>query len=1313
MNLHLDNDSSMLPNDTLRYVLNGVFKQSGQLENENGNTLLNSLDNSDVETINGNIIGKIIIDNNRVVLFLDSNRIVEYNELTNTFGTLVSHNGLNFNYKYPIQGVYKFWKGCEDVIYWNDGLNPDRFYIMSRPEFHLDESNNFVLNSTNLIPLVPTFTSSVTKFGKANLEDGYYDYVLEFVDDFGNSIYKTPIQKIGFLNSSFKIKVNTDIKYNVKVYVLHDGNAYKADILNNEVLITDLNIMEQVDIGSVFIKINNFSVSNFMEISNKRLIRGNLKSDEEKYQSFREYAETIRPKLVAELSDDPCETLPSGEILDFGIVYIMENGNETPVFHIPNIENPEPIDSANCIIQDTYVEKNITLTWTPTGAEHTLTVGGGLSANYKITILQRDKTDYLLTTNNASTVQFQYNPKMPCYIIINGETSTEKGYFFEGYISPDITTIKVKKFTTKSTLNSNQYVAPTSLDIPGGVLESDFGPYFLNMTYSDPEIWCGDVGDFWKNSNGNTVSLYRTPQRSLAVPLKHEDKFVKLGVKFDEVNYPEGVVNHYFVYRSYNSVVDSGYTVNENLNLTPEHLIPEYQGLPLASYGSNRYLKYISPSVLINQEHSSDYLIPALRFDYSSKVDKDNTYDGLFEAALPYNEQLLTKTSIYDFNKATIIDHSFNTVKIHSENNTLPRDRSIKENDSFSNSVQFISVAEQISAGNVNYVYKYNFIDNNKMFKDYVTLSNIGENISFRGDTYLYDKELFNISELTFFSKTIDNYIEKTVDKVIKNEKLNNFVTAYVKINTKINPTLLLTRAIWTSAQNDDPINAYCQLYRGLSFESKVDFRLLKSIDNVSNYGSVTKLVASITEPYENKKKLKSEISSERYELKPQVVFEQQHFEFPKFYDYCSTCINCYPQRLVWSEISFAEQSIDNFRMYKPNNYIDLPGKRGPVRAFNEKDGKLIVRMTDGCFILPLSQPSIQFDNVSAYLGTGEFLSLPEQEYNPTELGYGGQTYKTSYINCEAGLFWADEADGSIYGFTNTIIKLDSNCGLWIKDSYRLFNIKHSMFKTYFTYDNYLKRLIIHRKVYEGVRVHNITSELIDGFVEFNGVDLITVRFPELINRSFTISYSFLSNGFISFHSYLPKEMFYLNNNFYTQSDVVDDYRIHKHTSISIDGTQQTNKNKYYGTQSDFIVETVKKESGPIGLQAVYFKTINNRNEENTFNKIWVYNQKESTGICDLSLDTYVPWSNTIKPVLYNSGFYKVNQLYSLIENLPISVRENYLDFYVDKTPNGLDLTMPLYIQSGLKDLYFNVRLIYTGDKELVYMTTFINSVKY
>jgi len=399
----------------------------------------------------------------------------------------------------------------------------------------------------------------------------------------------------------------------------------------------------------------------------------------------------------------------------------------------------------------------------------------------------------------------------------------------------------------------------------------------------------------------------------------------------------------------------------------------------------------------------------------------------------------------------------------------------------------------------------------------------------------------------------------------------------------------------------------------------------------------------------------------------------------PFNFDYCSKCLTKYPNRLVWSPKSFTEQITDNFRINLVNDFLTVGESKGEITNIHYEKNRLLTWTEDSVFLLTPNPRVINTDVDTAYVGTGDFLGVPAVEFSQVDHGYGGCQSRLAIVNTEQGVVWADQKAGKIFAFNGQIVEL--NKGIY---SYLRSNLEGDIgdFNLMLSYDPYYSRVIVHKKQFSN------TGQLDPK----DGSTLIA-------NESWTMSYSFKYNSWVSWHTWHPKTMFADRDQFYTTLN----NSVYRHTS--------NNYNNFYGIQGKFQIEYVDKQALTSDLDTiVYYAT---PSDYPTFSEFIVYNDNQSTGIQELQEDNgyYPAWNNMIKIVTSSQDNYRINGIRNLNTAKPTTtsnwsdIQSEYTDDqgYIDKLPANIDYTINQWKLEPLRHKYFQIRLISDTNEQIVF----------
>jgi len=334
MKLNLTTSPIKQPEGTTRYALNVV----SDLEHQGSDS--NELGNIECVNLPSEVNGIIPISRNLFVVFCLDNSIQLVDTSNCTVTQVIQHNDFNFDANYPITGTARVVRGCENIVYWHDHLNRDRFYNIDRPEKFLT-GGVFDITKTefNSDIVHPTITTSILDNG-GKLEYGTYNFAIEFLTSNEDSIFVSPVDinytpilykgQEGALNISTNLPEvggkplsNKSIKITItnipedavlaRIVVFRNitnGLATDAHVVGDLLTVsrTTLEYVYRgfnVDNGDYLTDKNSYLVPKAIYQSslngiqvNNRLVRYNLKESIRDYSTYQSYASKICSKYV-------------------------------------------------------------------------------------------------------------------------------------------------------------------------------------------------------------------------------------------------------------------------------------------------------------------------------------------------------------------------------------------------------------------------------------------------------------------------------------------------------------------------------------------------------------------------------------------------------------------------------------------------------------------------------------------------------------------------------------------------------------------------------------------------------------------------------------------------------------------------------------------------------------------------------------------------------------------------------------------------------------------------------------------------------
>lgn len=1275
--LFLDCEPEVQPNGTYRYMINQVDDSStgaqGASVSEQGNEI--------AIILGGRLLGSRTIERYKHILFTNDNAISLFNSRDNTLEVLVQLDDFNFG---PIvKCEHRIFNGCEDVIYFYDNVNPDRQFNINRPNNYKTD-NVFDVNKFNLNPdaFFPSIDAEVFPSG-GSLELGKYFFAVQVVDESENIVYTSQLEggvsitddedgglniatnlpQIGGIsksNKSVRLRVTNigDYPY-VRLVVFRaataDGITFDSFRVGQLYAVTD-GVSEFTFTGynptqDVFVTPQEIIVPRARYQKSKAhtqvdsiLLRANLTETVRDYSNYQKFASKIKAEYIT--TDVPKSTSEvitelGGEVKAYGVCYVHEDGTISPPCHIPGrvaVDDdllPINIDFAVFSGEDLFLEVDLS-------HQHVDIVWSEITINYTYSlpvdssnITMPDGVVVNTGTTGSVTHVLQYIDTFPTELTFqfNAVIGNANYEILTGLYVPSTVTLEVGKLSSSS-------VVPV-WKVQSTASNGNLGYYETEEIYTNPPNFCGE--DYWGvDSEGN--SLYGTnvryhviPDRSTE-PLMLGDKLRKIGVKFTNIEYPsDDIIGHFFVSNvreAVNSlVVGKGLTVNYN---------HENMNHPLYNYEQGRYFQNVSGSQItsnnlnhfINNESlfnkaliKGQYVLKEGLFTIN-KFERDYNYNNYFDNTLPYRD-----LALYEKNH-DVADYSTTT-----RTTVAIKDAYLLNSQS---SYRGIKNSSQSSFFNV--LSLNNYIDNTfkyvsvREFKTvfqsvwnirYRRIGNLNQNLIFNGDAFISKTDITNISWLSVSRPFLAQNTIKYEFELIR----NLYTESTINSNYRHGGT--------------DSCNTYWT-----PFVSIPDFIINKVIEEV-----------------DNKPIAKNSICKEFYGYNRDYSFVNKFNTFIPLlftHNFCSDCLGLYPTRIIFSEKSFNEDQVDNYRVFLANNYVDLPANTGEIVSMNYYNGKLVVRTTNSCFFLQPNPQQLQLSETTAYIGTGDFLSLPPQELNVTDIGYAGQQGVISEVITENGLIWVDALRGKVYKLTDKLDEI-SRKGLyhWFKNNLPTDAV--------LTYDPEYERVLI-------------------------------------TANDYTLSYSFKQQGWKSFHSYVPERYFYNGDTFFS----VVDNGVWKHQSnkycVFYDRSASTGVEFTFPNPKAFGVSSVQyyAKTQVYNPSTQQWEDVNNI----TFDKGWVFNSNQSSGLFDITVNNTqygnVAFSNVTKHVTLTDKVYKLSGVYNLATSSAIFSRLNSYDII----PVNIDVNLPQYQLAPFRDKFIRVRLLFTNPDYRI-ITNVVDTLKY
>lgn len=373
-----------------------------------------------------------------------------------------------------------------------------------------------------------------------------------------------------------------------------------------------------------------------------------------------------------------------------------------------------------------------------------------------------------------------------------------------------------------------------------------------------------------------------------------------------------------------------------------------------------------------------------------------------------------------------------------------------------------------------------------------------------------------------------------------------------------------------------------------------------------------------------------------------------------------------FPERIIRSQVEKVEDSgINDWRTFPVNNYYEMPKNRGPIINIKSDGYNIIINQLYSLF-RTRGKIEIATTGGTATLGAGDLFEFPPQELLATEEGYAGCQHQFSCLLTKAGYFFIDAEQGKVYLLSDGLKEISSEG-----------NFRYFLTAFINTLDNPL--------------INNGITVGYDG--DYNRI-LLTNN-----NTGFTYSYSIDLENWVSFHDYLPNQMFHTRDNLYSSHN--NSYYIHN---------DKIKKGIYYGdTVNPFYIIPTFNE--PVGINKYTFvvkwtmeirKLDGSNQRDESLTHLFMWNSFQATNEVSLTVFKNLIFQayNTRKA----AGIWKFNRFRDLVV-------DNTQLFVLNNSPilSNIDTSKSLQLKRRFIDHWLNVKFMYDnkpidGEQRNVYL---------
>lgn len=393
-------------------------------------------------------------------------------------------------------------------------------------------------------------------------------------------------------------------------------------------------------------------------------------------------------------------------------------------------------------------------------------------------------------------------------------------------------------------------------------------------------------------------------------------------------------------------------------------------------------------------------------------------------------------------------------------------------------------------------------------------------------------------------------------------------------------------------------------------------------------------------------------------------------------YDPNKVCITSHENRVIYSDQG-------SYFKYRANNYYDFPVADGKLVSIESiENEKALVRLTNTIKVFN-AFITLQSSADSVYVGSNGIFAQKPIEFAKTFLGYAGTQHET-IKHTEFGHIWADAKRGQVFN----LLPNASNLEEISKDGVRNWFMENLPFKIKryipnipdteldnaykglglsMGYDKRYKRFFLTKHDYIPLNPKIVWNESLKE-LQLNG-QTVNIRNKNLFcDASWTISYSFFTKTWVSFHSFKPN--YYIEGIDYFLTGINNNSNTNGVSSIWIHNAQQKSFQVYYGVLYPFVIETVAKSelferqynSASYNCEMRVYRNNYNWSRDDTkipFNKAIIYTDNQCSGLLqfekhnrnDLSLVGIYPKKQKDKWICEISNSeddWRFNQFYDL-----------------------------------------------------------------
>lgn len=354
-----------------------------------------------------------------------------------------------------------------------------------------------------------------------------------------------------------------------------------------------------------------------------------------------------------------------------------------------------------------------------------------------------------------------------------------------------------------------------------------------------------------------------------------------------------------------------------------------------------------------------------------------------------------------------------------------------------------------------------------------------------------------------------------------------------------------------------------------------------------------------------------------------------QGFSITSAYD-TRQCLAEETNKVVYSDPQVVGSPVNAWRNFRINNYLELPMDAGPIQDIFVIGDRIYIQTTDNMWTVYSNPAQLQTqDGQTIYLGRGDFMNRADAIYGGVVEGALGTLDPNASVLTKYGHVSVDREARTVNIFNGQHQTLSDgglkhfmreNMFLRLVEQFPDFKLvdRKTEFGVGFSIgiDNELRRILVTKIDYEAYNPEELTLTSDGRAFKYKG-KLVHAGDPKhFCNKSFTASYSFESQSWVSFHYYTPNWYAWNRFRMYTFNEL----GMWEHNIV---GSFQ----KFYGEFTEAVIEIVARDNQPFKYESTTLDTESNKwadvdyvtGTKETFDKLTAYNRHQSTARLDLT----------------------------------------------------------------------------------------------